>query len=582
MRTITLLLLIAGCRESAPTPSESDPHAGHDHAAHDHSHATEPAAREWCLEHDVPESECTRCNPALIAKFKAAHDWCAGHGLPESHCLLCNPELAAKFAALRPAEPAQAAPQEPVAFAVDRVGPALRGPNDLRCDVESLQVRLLNPGVAEVAGIRTERVARRPIRATVECPAEVRYNETRLARVTPRVAGVVAEVNVDSGARVKAGDALAVIESPALGDAKSEYIERRETFLLARADLERHDSIHNAVQTLMAACEETSCPQELRRTGADARLGEFRSRLLRVHADLDLAKASFARQKQLSEKGIASEEALQTTRRNLAEAEAEFAGTHEAIDLELEREHLQYERAVKVARVAMEAAERRLRILGLGDDDVAALNEGRASSLSRYTLTSPLDGVVVQREAVVGETVDEGDALFVVADLSTMWVMLNVDERDALGLRTGLPVVFSIDGLPGRSMQGAIEWIRPEVDPRTRTVQARLTLPNEAGLLRAYVYGTARIAVHENEPVLTVPDSAVQSDGCCQLVFVQESPTLYRPRQVTLGTKAGGHHAVLDGVREGEAVATAGSFLLKTEILKTSIGAGCCEVEPGR
>ncbi len=120
------------------------------------------------------------------------------------------------------------------------------------------------------------------------------------------------------------------------------------------------------------------------------------------------------------------------------------------------------------------------------------------------------------------------------------------------------------------------------MDHRTRTVQARLTLPNEAGLLRANLYGTARIAVYENEPVLTVPDAAVQSDGCCQLVFVQESPTLYRPRKVTLGTKVDGHYAVLDGVQEGEAVATAGSFLLKTEILKTSIGAGCCEVEPGR
>lgn len=522
VRTLSLLLLFAGCRESGPIPSDVDTHAGHDHAAHDH----------------------------------ADHD--------QSHA----------------AEPT--VPQEPGAFAVDRVGPALRGPNDPLCDVESLQVRLLDPGVAEVAGIRTERVVRRPIRATIECPAEVRYNETKLARVTSRVGGVVAEVIVDSGATVKAGDALAVIESPTLGEAKSEYIQRRETFLLAQADLERHDSIHNAVETAMTACEEALCPEALRRAGTDVRLGEFKSRLLRVHADLDLARTSFARQKQLSEKGIASEEALQTAQRNLAEAEAEFAATHEAIDLELEREHLQYERAVKVARVAMEAAERRLRILGLGDDDVAALNEGRASSLSRYTLAGPLDGVVVQREAVVGETVDEGDMLFAVADLSTMWLMLNVDERDALGLRTGLPVLFSVDGLPGQSVQGAIEWIRPEVDPRTRTVQARLTLPNEAGRLRAYLYGTARIAVHENDPMLTVPDSAVQSDGCCQLVFVQESPTLYRPRKVTLGTKAGGHYAVLDGVQEGEAVATAGSFLLKTEILKTSIGAGCCEVEPGR
>ncbi len=577
-----LLLIVGGCRESASGPGDHDPHAGHNHAARDHSHVDEPGARNWCLEHDVPESECTRCNPALIAKFKAAGDWCAEHGLPESHCLLCNPKLEATFAAMRPAAPAGADVAKPAAFAVDRVISALRPANDPDCDVESLQVRLLYPGVAEVAGIRTERIDRRPVHATIECPAEVRFNETKLARVTPRVAGVVVAAEANSGATVKAGDVLAVIESPTLGEAKSEYIQRRETLLLAQADLERHESIHHAVQSLMAACEEASCPQELRRRGSDARLGEFRSRLLRVHADRDLARANAARQEQLAGKGIASEEALQTAQRNLAEAEAEFAATHEAIDLELEREHLQYERAVKVAQVAVEAAERKLRILGLDGDELAALGQGRAVSLSRYTLTSPLDGVVVERTAVVGETVDEGDALFVVADLSTMWLIVNVDEPDALDLRPGQSVRFSIDGLPGHDVQGAIEWIRPEVDHRTRTVQARLTLPNEAGRLRAYMYGTARVTVYEDDPVLTVPDSAVQSDGCCQIVFVQESPTSYRPRKVSLGAKVDGQYAVWNGLHEGEAVVTAGSFLLKTEILKTSIGAGCCEVEPGR
>ena len=117
----------AAATKSAPV---DDPHAGHNHAARDHSHVDEPGARNWCLEHDVPESECTRCNPALIAKFKAAGDWCAEHGLPESHCLLCNPKLEATFAAMRPAAPAGADVAKPAAFAVDRVISALRPAND--------------------------------------------------------------------------------------------------------------------------------------------------------------------------------------------------------------------------------------------------------------------------------------------------------------------------------------------------------------------------------------------------------------------------------------------------------------------
>jgi membrane fusion protein, heavy metal efflux system len=100
-------------------------------------------------------------------------------------------------------------------------------------------------------------------------------------------------------------------------------------------------------------------------------------------------------------------------------------------------------------------------------------------------------------------------------------------------------------------------------------------------LLRAGMFGTARVLIHNGE-ALSVPEQAVQTDSCCQLVFVKQGERLYAPRKVTLGTRVGGYAEVLSGLALGEAVVTTGSFLMKTEILKSNIGAGCCEVEPGR
>ena len=96
------------------------------------------------------------------------------------------------------------------------------------------------------------------------------------------------------------------------------------------------------------------------------------------------------------------------------------------------------------------------------------------------------------------------------------------------------------------------------------------------------MFGRARIVLRNNEDVVTVPANAVQTDGCCQLVFVQESDTVFQPRKIVLGASVSGVVEVLKGLQENEVVASAGSFLMKTEILKSNIGAGCCEVDPGR
>jgi cobalt-zinc-cadmium efflux system membrane fusion protein len=95
------------------------------------------------------------------------------------------------------------------------------------------------------------------------------------------------------------------------------------------------------------------------------------------------------------------------------------------------------------------------------------------------------------------------------------------------------------------------------------------------------MFGRAEVHVRTIDDAVLVPESAVQWDGCCNIVFVRHTDTIYQPYKVTLGYKRDGHYVVTDGLPAGESVVTEGSFLLKTEILKGNIGAGCCEVDPG-
>ena len=120
------------------------------------------------------------------------------------------------------------------------------------------------------------------------------------------------------------------------------------------------------------------------------------------------------------------------------------------------------------------------------------------------------------------------------------------------------------------------------MDQRTRTLKVRAEIRNNDAILRPGMFGKSIIAIAKEENVPVVPKDAVQWEGCCNVVFVKQSDTIFRPRKVQLGYEADNAFVVNKGLDGGETIVTTGSFLLKTEILKGSIGAGCCEVEPGK
>jgi cobalt-zinc-cadmium efflux system membrane fusion protein len=246
-----------------------------------------------------------------------------------------------------------------------------------------------------------------------------------------------------------------------------------------------------------------------------------------------------------------------------------------------ERDALEAETSLIESRVALAGAAQRLRNLGISDERIERLAEtGEADS--RLELTAPFDGVVIERSATAGEVVDAARPLFTVGDPSRVWAIVDVYEDDAPQLSAGRPVIFANAGLAGDARGGFITWVSPRVDPRTRTIKVRAEIDNPDGRLRAGMFGEAEIVVHDREAKSLAPKEAVQWEGCCNVVFVRRSDTLFEPRKVWIGYETDRHVAIESGLDGDEEIVTTGSFLLKTELLKGSIGAGCCEVAPGK
>lgn len=240
-----------------------------------------------------------------------------------------------------------------------------------------------------------------------------------------------------------------------------------------------------------------------------------------------------------------------TTRQQMAEAEA----------------------LLEAARVSVRLQEQHLMTLGLSDDDIISVKKTGLAS-SRLAVKSPFDGTVVSLGAVRGEFGSPAQPIVGIADMSRMWLVVNVYEQDLPKIEVGQKVRFEVEGLPGTRFPGKVAAVGGEVDDRTRTVRVYASIKNRDDLLKANMFGQAEIRIRPEEPKLLVPRNAVQNDGDCNLAFVSPSKDTYLPRTLDIGAVYAGGYEVVGGLAPGDRVVTTGSFLLKTEILRGQIGAG--------
>jgi RND family efflux transporter MFP subunit len=215
------------------------------------------------------------------------------------------------------------------------------------------------------------------------------------------------------------------------------------------------------------------------------------------------------------------------------------------------------------AQSLVEAARDRLRLWGISADQIRTLERTQRPDLA-LTYRSPVSGTVVQKSVVEGQYVHEGTDLYLLADLSSVWLVAQVYEFELGRLRVGQPVTATVSALPGSELKGRVVFIEPTLERETRTARVRVALPNPRGDLKPGMFADARLAVPLGER-LSVPRSAVIDTGTRQVVYVETAPGTFTPRDVKLGSAAGDRREVLEGLREGEKVVAAANFFVDSQ-----------------
>jgi Cu(I)/Ag(I) efflux system membrane fusion protein len=217
------------------------------------------------------------------------------------------------------------------------------------------------------------------------------------------------------------------------------------------------------------------------------------------------------------------------------------------------------------------ASRRRLQYWDISPAEIeGVLRSGQARRT--MTLRSPFGGVVVEKNVFAGQRIMAGEALYKVADLSTVWIEGEVFERDLPSIRVGAEVSTEFDALPGERRSGRIAYVYPTLNPETRTARIRVALPNPGMRLKPGMYATIRIAGASTNAV-TVPRSAVLATGDRTLVFVRRKDGMLEPRNVTIGESTQDRTTILSGVAVGESVVASATFLVDSESnLGTSLG----------
>ena len=360
----------------------------------------------------------------------------------------------------------------------------------------SSDVVLLDPAAQARAGIVVAEVTQVQRGDAVDAPGIVAVNEIRTARIGSLVEGIVVDMRVQVGDRVRANQLLASMHSHAVHDAWAGY----------------------------------------RKAKADER---------RLQTELRFAVDAQARAERLYEaKAIALQE--------LQRAQANRASAEEGLDM---------------GRTEVRRSEEELEHLGItnGEDPTGESGE-------QIPVRTPFPGVVLERLVTQGTAVNPGQQLFVVSDLSTLWVLAELDEAHLSGAQVGRPVSVWVAAYPNDVFTGKVTYVGESVNPKTRRVTVRCEVPNPDGRLKPEMYATVEIDETTPRSVLVVPATAVQVVNGQASVFVAEGEGRFRARPVEIGSERDGVAEVRRGLQAGDRVATSGAFILKSELLKATDG----------
>jgi cobalt-zinc-cadmium efflux system membrane fusion protein len=468
-------------------------------------------------------------------KVEEKDDWCAEHGVPESICIECDASLQPK--------------------------PKAKG----WCKLHGIpECTLCNPKLAQLAQIYsvspseldrtqraldfTERVENNPI-----CKSHQRRIQFVDAASVDK-AGIAVEP-------VWTAPAVEFISAPG----EIGYDQTRVAHLSSRSP--------GSVRQIFKHLGERVKGGDVLALVDAAEVGKAKTELLQAAALLDLKTQTVANIKNSG--GAVSESRIRDADAAVREAEIRIEAARQTLlnlGLPLEQSQIQ--------GLTTEQLKTKLHFFGIPESVATGLDAKKTTS-NLFPLTSPLDGIITSREIVAGEVVDSARTLFEVVDNHFLWLTFDVKAEDASRVQLGHKVRFQPDGSK-RELTGKISWISTEADPKTRTIKIRAELADPKGVLKANTFGSGRVILREEAEVITVPNESVQSEGCCQIVFVRDkdflkpdAPKVFHVRKVRVGAKDDKKTEIIAGILPGELVVTKGSGLILTELQRGSLGEGC-------
>jgi Cu(I)/Ag(I) efflux system membrane fusion protein len=228
------------------------------------------------------------------------------------------------------------------------------------------------------------------------------------------------------------------------------------------------------------------------------------------------------------------------------------------------------EESAKLAAGLIRSSVHRMKLMGVGEEDVRKIQESGAVS-DTLAVKAPFSGTLVSAKAVSGEFVETGTELFELADLDVLWATANIFEKDLASVRAGSRAEVRTQAYPVEVFPGRLVLVGDVQDEVTRTTKGRLELPNPSRKLKPGMFIDVTLIPAASRESLAVPEKAVRQVEGKTVVFVQVPGGAFEPREVTLGSLAGGWAEILEGLQEGEIVATEGSFSLKAEMLKKTL-----------
>jgi cobalt-zinc-cadmium efflux system membrane fusion protein len=269
-------------------------------------------------------------------------------------------------------------------------------------------------------------------------------------------------------------------------------------------------------------------------------LAEAAANLFATRSKAELAQKQFEREESLWQKKVSSEQDYLTAKQAATEAAAE-----------------------------LRAAEQKLVLLGLDPRTMAEQPPGNRGAI-RVPVVAPFEGSIIEKHIATGDQVTDQTALFRIANLERVWVIASVFEKDIGNVAIGQRATVTLRAYPEREFEGQITWVSDVIEESTRTLKVRVELDNPDKLLKPGSFARVSLRVASKDGAVAVPDSAIQRQKSQPIVFVDAGGGLYKRREVKLGSHSENNVEVTGGLEPGETVVTSGSFLLKSELEKSS------------